>query len=165
MNKAKLTLINLLFIALVLPLSAKAQNGLIELTIEYADGTIQRSLIDGFSVGLEGEEPKAALLLPAVQAAREAARRMENSVSKSELIPNILIQTNSEKTYYKWKLTNVMIKSYSMHGSNSDNSVPIETLTLSYERVEFSFNGMSNAFDCTSNSCKLETDSFSRTSY
>ncbi|MCG7955541.1 MAG: type VI secretion system tube protein Hcp [Candidatus Thiodiazotropha endolucinida] len=165
MNRAKLTLIKVLFIALLLPLSAQAQNGSIDITIEYADGTIQHSSIEGFSIGLEGEEPKAALLLPAVQAAREAARRMEKSVSKGELIPNILIQTNNEKTYYKWKLTNVMIKSYSMHGSSSDNPVPTETLTLNYERVEYSFNGMSDAFDCTSNSCKLESDSYIRTGY
>ncbi|MBW9258876.1 MAG: type VI secretion system tube protein Hcp [Candidatus Thiodiazotropha sp. (ex. Lucinisca nassula)] len=164
MNKTKLTFINLIYIALLLPLSAQAQNGSIDIIIEYADGSIQHSSIEGFSIGLEGEEPKAALLLPAVQAAREAARRMEKSVSKGELIPNILIQTNSEKTYYKWKLTNVMIKSYSIHSSSS-NPVPTETLTLNYERVEYSFNGMSNVFDCTSNRCKHDSDSYNRTGY
>jgi hypothetical protein len=162
MNKAY-SFFLLILISLIFPHSVMAQSADIDVTIAFADGTVERSTIEGFSLGLEGEEPQAALLLPAVQAAREAARRSKANISKEELIPTILIESSTEESYYKWKLTNVMIKSYSIHGSS--NTIPIETLKLSYERVEYSFNGVAKSYDCTSKICTLETNSYSRSDY
>ncbi|MES9944409.1 MAG: type VI secretion system tube protein Hcp [Candidatus Thiodiazotropha sp.] len=165
MVKAKCLFYCLVLIALQIPLSAMAQSGVIELTVEFADGAVERSSVDGFTIG-HGGESKVALLLPAVQTAREAARRMEKAITKDELIPNITIETTTEETYYQWKLKNVRVTSYSMHaGSSAGKSVPVDDFSLNYEKMMYSSNGESKQYDCSSNTCILQTDSAGRYAY
>ncbi|MES9862013.1 MAG: type VI secretion system tube protein Hcp [Candidatus Thiodiazotropha sp. LLP2] len=166
MIKGKNFFFSIVLLSILIPLTASVQAGELLLTIEFEDGSIQRATIEGFKLGLEGDEPKTALLLPAVQAAREAARRMEDAVTKNEKIPTIILQTTAENTLYQWRLQNAMVKSYSMHGSSSaGNSVPVESFSLNYEKVEVSYNGESKHYDCSSRTCILEKDTSGRTIY
>jgi hypothetical protein len=96
-----------------------AQSGKHVLTIEFRDGMTQRTNFDGLTLGLENEEPKMALLLPAVSVVREAARRMEEAVTKKENIPKLTVTTISEDTLYRWKLKKTRMTSNTMHVNSS----------------------------------------------
>ncbi|MES9850456.1 MAG: type VI secretion system tube protein Hcp [Candidatus Thiodiazotropha sp. L084R] len=165
MIKGKNLFFSIVLLSILSPLTASVQAGELFLTIEFEDGSIQRTTIEGFKLGLEGDEPKTALLLPAVQAAREAARRMEEAVTKNDKIPTVIIQTTADHILHQWRLKNAMVTSYSMNASTEGNSIPVESFSLNYEKVEVSYNGESKHYDCSSKTCILEKDTSGRTIY
>ena len=148
--KSKLFLVAIL-LCLGLPLQALAQSPMVyQVVIDTADGTRIVEPIEGFSVGLEGEEPRAALLLPAVQSAREAARRMGKASSTGEMLPVVIIEGGEEgaKPYLTIKLENVFVSSYSLGGSSGD-TVPTEQLSLNYERIKVEYDRAETVtYDC-----------------
>ena len=139
------------------PLSVLAAPGDFFLTLVNDDGSATRTIINGFKLGLEGEEPNMALLLPAVQAAREAARQMEDQIVKNEPISGMIIQSNTPGSYYRYELKNVFVTSYSTSGDSSGGeTVPVEQFSLNYEEIKVTYNSVIRQYDCTSGICFLQ---------
>ncbi|MEZ5302120.1 MAG: type VI secretion system tube protein Hcp [Verrucomicrobiales bacterium] len=45
----------------------------------------------------------------------------------------------SRQTYLKWELSNVHVSSYSISGSAGGESVPVDTISLNFEKIEFTY--------------------------
>lgn len=46
---------------------------------------------------------------------------------------------NAQEPYYKYKLSDVIISSYSVHANSSGDPLPSEEVTLSYTKVEWTY--------------------------
>lgn len=46
---------------------------------------------------------------------------------------------NSQQAYYKYKLSDVIVSSYSVHANASGDPLPSEEVTLSYTKVEWTY--------------------------
>lgn len=139
---------------LALPFTSFAGNKDYLLTIEAADGSVHTANISSFSVGLEGEPPTAALLLPAVQSVSSAARRVHNSAAEGEVFTSMSIESNSRNVYFRWDMTKVRVTSYSMNGSAVDDSPPAINVSFNYTKVETTYNEQTTSYDCSSGICQ-----------
>jgi hypothetical protein len=142
--------------SLGLPFQVFAQSPMVyQAIIDTADGTRFVETIQGFSVGLAGEEPSAALLLPAVSAARETARPVHKASRAGETLPVIIIEGSEDgaKPLLRIELKDVMITSYSLGGS-ADDTGPVEEFTLVYGEVQVTYHETETyAYDCRAEIC------------
>jgi hypothetical protein len=149
-------------LAALIPSFASAQSSPpFTFTIVGESGDRTSGDLNGFTIGGGGEPPAAALLLPAVQAAREAARRLEKSFCDNEKLSNVTIETVSNShaaNYLKFELEDARVTSYlfSTGGdSASDHNSPVEEIVINYEEatVTYGDTGETLTFDCRDGTC------------
>jgi hypothetical protein len=139
--------------------SAQSLAGGYYVTIHDQDGGVTRAPLSGFDIRLVGEDgSKATLLLPAVQSAREAARRVEEASCSGELLESVIIESRPgtrAETYMKWKLEQVHFTSSTVSVNPSGDAVPTETWTLNFVKVEWTHGstGEVSYYDCSTGRC------------
>jgi len=120
--------------------SAQTMGGAYRVTILDQWGEETQASLSGFDIRLVGKDPSpVALLLPAVQAAREAARRVEDAACSGETLEKVIIEVppgTSSQSYQRWELQNVHVKSYSVSGA-TDGAHPVEKIALNFEKAEW----------------------------
>ncbi|MDH3610838.1 MAG: type VI secretion system tube protein Hcp [Nitrosopumilus sp.] len=67
----------------------------------------------------------------------KSSPKLAESIAMGKVFPKVEIHLDSEKeTYYVYELTNVMITSYTISGTNKD--IPTEEFSLNYEKITIS---------------------------
>ncbi|MCB1875563.1 MAG: hypothetical protein KDH88_06260 [Chromatiales bacterium] len=143
--------------------SAVQAAGSYKATVQYPDGTRATLPVDEFRIAVDGEEPTAALILPAIQAAREAARRMQSSKQKGAVLPLVTIEgsDSSGVPIAVIDLTDVIISSYSLRGVPGE-SMPLLDFSLGYTKVTARYDQFDTfTYDCREGACKF-VDKYAR---
>ena len=67
----------------------------------------------------------------------KSSPKLSESIAKGKVFPKVEIHLESGKeTYYAYELTNVMITSYTISGTNHE--IPIEEFSINYEKITIS---------------------------
>jgi len=141
--------------------SSEPMGGAFHVTI-VGEGGVTNAPITGFDLQLNAKDPSyVALLLPAVQSAREAARRAREAACSGQEFERVIIEGppgTPAQPYVRIEMENVSVTSYSLSGA-SGNSPATEEISLNFEKVEWTRgrNGDVVYYDCSSGRCVCES--------
>jgi hypothetical protein len=126
------------------------------------DGESHVAELGGLEIKPFGAEPFAGMLLPAVQAAREAARiNLSLLACDGTVIPELILEIKKgegRRPHLIYKLKDVIVTSYEMQSSNGNGSSGLEmneTATITYTGLEWTNTETGEHFvlDCAGGRC------------
>ncbi len=140
---------------LSLTLAASAAHGAGFVKFDGIDG---EAVITEFEITTTGPQPRASLLLPAVQKVREAASRpnLAQLACDGTAIPELTVEIGngmSPRPHVRIKMRPVYITSYGFHATGQGG--PSERVELRFDRAEWTNleTGETWAVDCSSGRC------------
>ena len=144
-----------------MPASSEPMGGAFYVTFLDQDGVVTKAPIAGFDLQLNTkDESYVALLLPAVQSAREAARRAREAACSGQKFDSVIIEGppgTPAQAYVRIELEKVLISSYSLAGARG-NAPPTEELTLNFEQLKWTDGREGDVlyYDCSTGPCFCE---------
>ena len=152
---------------LVLALTAASADAAVFAKYDGVDGESRTVELSGFEIQPFGAEPQAGMLLPAIQAVREAgAADFARLACDGSVLPLLVIEvtkSGNRQPYLIYKLKDVIVTSYAMRGGLGRDvpigggaaAAPTEELTLGYTEIEWSYveSGETVTLDCSTGRC------------
>lgn len=80
-----------------------------------------------------------------VRSVDKSSVKIQEACANGTILPEVIIHfcaqaENKQTVYLEYKLHNVIISSYSFHGTASGSPLPSEEMTCSYTKVEWTYN-------------------------
>lgn len=118
--------------------------------IESMSSPIYRALVTDPATGVQRQRGDVVLGdIVCIKELDKSSPKLAESVCTGTVFPEVEIHftktidngdgTTSEVPYLKYKLTNVLVSSYSFHGNAAGDPLPTEEITLGYTEVEWTY--------------------------